>query len=121
MKKRLAAVLALVLSVFVLTSCGSSKYAGEWQMVSGSYNGTEVSMEQIEKLTGGKLKMILEEDGTAKIETGSAKAESKWEETKDGVIVYDKDKNDSSAVDYTFKDNRLVCSVGGIEMKLEKQ
>lgn len=121
MKKGLAMCLTLVLCVVVLTACGgSSKYAGEWQMVSGNSNGTEVPMEQLEKLIGGKLKLTLENDGTAKVEAGSQTGESKWEENGDGIIVYEGDDK-SNSVTYTYKDNQLVCTVNGVEMKMEKQ
>lgn len=122
MKRSMAMLLTFVMCVVMLTACGggSSKYAGEWVMVSGSSNGTEIPMEQLEKLMGGKLKMVLESDGTAKVETGTQKGESKWEESDDGIIIYEGD-NKSNSVSYKFQDNQLVCTVSGVEMRMEKQ
>lgn len=121
MKKGIAMMLTVVMCVIMMTACGSdSKYVGEWQMVSGSSNGTEVPMEQLEKLMGGKLTMTLESDGTAKISTGSKTGESKWEENDEGIIIYEGD-NKSNSVTYKFQDNQLVCNVSGVEMKMEKQ
>lgn len=123
MKNKKTAIMALVLamSVIMLTGCGTSKYVGEWHIVSGNNNGTEMDIEKLEELTGGPLVMILEKDGTVKLGTADeTTAESKWKKSDDGILVYEEDK-EKDGLEYILKDGQLVCNVGGMEMFLEKQ
>lgn len=118
--KRIVLVSVFVMSIALLAACGSSQYVGNWSFVSGSYKGNEVSVEELEKITGGSVKLTLAKDGNALLVAGGKKAKSKWEENENGVIVYDwNDKSKSTS--YTFKDGQLLCTVGDIEMRLEKK
>lgn len=118
--RKIALVTALVMSILMLAGCGSSQYVGQWNFVSGSYNGKDVSAEKLEETTGGSIKLTLAKDGNALVEAGGKKAKSKWEENENGIIVYDWNDRSKSTT-YTFKDDQLICTVGDIEMRLEKK
>lgn len=118
--KRIVLVSVLVMSIALLAACGSSRYEGNWIFVSGNYKGNEVSVEKLEELTGGSIKLTLAKDGNALVVAGDKKAKSKWEENENGVIVYDWNDR-SKSTSYTFKDDQLICTVGDIEMRLEKK
>lgn len=118
--RKIALVSVFIVSMALLVACGGSQYEGVWRFVSGNYKGNEVSAEKLEELTGGSIKLTLAKDGNALVEAGGKKAKSKWEENENGVIVYDWNDR-SKSTSYTFKDDQLICTVGGIEMRLEKK
>ena len=118
--RRIVLVTVFAMSIVMLTACGSSQYVGVWQFASGVYKGNEVSTEQLEELTGGSVKLTLAKDGNALVEAGGKKAKSKWEENENGIVVYDWNDRGKSTT-YTFKDDQLICTVGDIEMRLEKK
>lgn len=120
MKRKIVWTLALVTSIFILTACGESQYVGEWRFVNGTINGKEVSNEAIEKATGGTIKLTLSKNGNAVVEANGKRARSKWEETEDGIVVYDR-TNKEKSTSYKLQDNQLCGSVNGLEIRLEKQ
>lgn len=120
MKRKVAWMLVFVLSIFVLTACSSSQYVGEWRYVSGVINGKETSEEKFIEITGGTVKLNLAKDGNAIVEVNGKRARSKWEETEDGIIVYDR-TNKNKFTSYKLQDGQLFYSENGVEMRLEKQ
>lgn len=122
MKKHLTTILTLIVCICFLSACGDSDYVGEWRTTKASRGDTEISIEQLEKLTGGALKLFIDNDGTAHLETGGTDSEPvKWEETGDGILLYE-DGDKDNGTSYTYKDGQLlVQDPTGLEMVLEKQ
>lgn len=121
MKKYLTTFFTLIVCICFLTACGDSKYVGEWQLTGGHRGDTEVPIEKLEKLLGGSLKLYIEEDGTARLETPNTGSDpAKWEETDDGILLYEEGHKENGTT-YTYQDGRLVHAFNGLEMILEKQ
>lgn len=120
MKRNVAWMLVLVMSIFVLTACSTSQYVGEWRYVSGVINGKETTEEKFKEVTGGTVKLNLAKDGNAIVEVNGKRARSKWEETDDGIIIYDR-TNKEKSTSYKLQDGQLFYSGNGVEIKLEKQ
>lgn len=121
MKKHLTTLFTLIVCICFLTACGSREFVGEWQLTGGHRGDTELPIEKLEELMGGSLKLVIEEDGTARLETPGTESEPvKWEETDNGILLYEEgDKENGST--YTYQDGHLVQEFNGLEMILEKQ
>lgn len=121
MKKYFTTLLTLVVCICFLTACGDSKFVGEWHLTGGHRGDTELPIEKLEELMGGSLKLFIEEDGTARLETPGTESEPvKWEETGDGILLYEGENKENGST-YTYKDGNLVQEFNGLEMIFEKQ
>lgn len=120
MKRKIAWMLVFVLGILMLTGCDNSPYVGEWRFVSGTFGGKEITEKELEEETGGPLGLILEKNGNAVLVANGKRARSKWEENDDGIIVYDR-TNKSKSTTYIYKDDMLICTVSGNEMRMKKK
>ena len=118
MKKRMIAVLCLMLAVcLVLSACGKSenkdlsesKYLGTWKAVSMVLKDTTGTYDD-------ELYIVLNADGTAIIRSDSEEDECRWQETKDGFKLTD-------GANMTFKDDSgtVTSKVLGVTILFEKQ
>lgn len=120
MKKTLALVCSiLVLSMCIMTGCGSSdKYAdsefvGTWNATTASYAGIELDVNSI--MDGG-FSLTLDASGKATLEAAGESETGKWEPVDGGIKI-----DGSSEISCTGGDGKLAMDYDGVTLNFEKQ
>lgn len=101
-----------------LTGCGSddkyadSPYVGTWAAKTAEYSGVEVDVAEVI----GAFEITLNADGSASMLEEGETLECDWEPTDSGVTM-----KDSTQVDLTYEDGKLVTEMSGVTFYFEKK
>ena len=101
-----------------LTGCGGgdkyadSPYVGTWVANVAEYAGVEVDVAEII----GAFEITLNADGSASMLEEGETLECDWEPTDSGVTM-----KDSTQVDLTYEDGKLVTEMSGVTFYFEKK
>ena len=101
-----------------LTGCGGgdkyadSPYVGTWVANVAEYAGVEVDVAEII----GAFEITLNADGSASMLEKGDTLECDWEPTDSGVTM-----KDSTQVDLTYEDGKLVTEMSGVTFYFEKK
>ncbi|MCI7393008.1 MAG: hypothetical protein MSH28_05780 [Clostridiales bacterium] len=102
-----------------LTGCGGSDdkyadspYVGTWAAKTAEYSGVEVDVAEII----GAFEITLNADGSASMLEEGETLECDWEPTDSGVTM-----KDSTQVDLTYEDGKLVTEMSGVTFYFEKK
>lgn len=101
-----------------LTGCGGgdkyadSPYVGTWVANVAEYAGVEVDVADII----GAFEITLNADGSASMLEEGETLECDWEPTDSGVTM-----KDSTQVDLTYEDGKLVTEMSGVTFYFEKK
>ncbi len=101
-----------------LTGCGGgdkyadSPYVGTWAAKTAEYSGVEVDVADII----GAFEITLNADGSASMLEEGETLECDWEPTDSGVTM-----KDSTQVDLTYEDGKLVTEQSGVTFYFEKK
>lgn len=101
-----------------LTGCGGgdkyadSPYVGTWVAKTAEYSGVEVDVAEII----GAFEITLNADGSASMLEEGETLECDWEPTDSGVTM-----KDSTQVDLTYEDGKLVTEMSGVTFYFEKK
>lgn len=102
-----------------LTGCGGSDdkyadspYVGTWAAKTAEYAGVEVDVNEII----GAFEITLNADGSASMLEEGETIDCGWEPTENGVKM-----SDSSVVEFTYEDGKLVTEVSGVTIYFEKK
>lgn len=101
-----------------LTGCGGgdkyadSPYVGTWVANVAEYAGVEMDVAEII----GAFEITLNADGSASMLEEGETLECDWEPTDSGVTM-----KDSTQVDLTYEDGKLVTEMSGVTFYFEKK
>ena len=101
-----------------LTGCGGgdkyadSPYVGTWVAKTAEYSGVEVDVAEII----GAFEITLNADGSASMLEEGETLECDWEPTENGLKM-----TDSTQVDFTYEDGKLVTEMSGVTFYFEKK
>ncbi len=102
-----------------LTGCGGSDdkyadspYVGTWAAKTAEYSGVEVDVNEVI----GAFEITLNADGSASMLEEGETIDCGWEPTENGVKM-----SDSSVVEFTYEDGKLVTEVSGVTIYFEKK
>lgn len=113
-KKPIAAIVSVLLSVFILTGCGKdlsgSPYVGTWKGTTATYEGFEMNVEDI----FGSFNVMLDGNGKATVETNGETKSGKWDEAENGIMI-DKELN------FISEGGKLTYEQDGVHVEFEKQ
>ena len=102
-----------------LTGCGGSDdkyadspYVGTWAAKTAEYSGMEMDVNEII----GAFEITLNADGSASMLEEGDTIDCGWEPTDSGVTM-----KDSTQVDLTYEDGKLVTEMSGVTFYFEKK
>lgn len=102
-----------------LTGCGGSDdkyadspYVGTWAAKTAEYSGMEMDVNEII----GAFEITLNADGSASMLEEGDTIDCGWEPTENGVKM-----SDSSVVEFTYEDGKLVTEESGVTFYFEKK
>lgn len=110
---KLKTVLLIALLVVGLVGCdgadlSESKYVDTWR--TASVMGFDPA------IVGMEIKITLEGDGTATVDTGGETAGGKWEETENGIII----KDNGDTMECVGDENRLETTLDDVAVVFER-
>lgn len=112
--KKVAVVLAVLVVVFGLASCGTdmsgSPYLGTWSATTAEYSGIEISVESI---VGGEFTVTLEDDGGCTLNIAGEEKSGKWSEIDGGFNVEDE-------FDFIVDGDKASMDYDGTTMNFER-
>lgn len=112
--KKVAVVLAVLVVVLGLASCGAdmsgSPYIGIWSATTAEYSGIEMSVESI---IGGEFTVTLEDDGGCTLNIAGEENTGKWSEIDGGFNVADE-------FDFIVDGDVATMDYDGIIMNFER-
>ena len=89
-----------------------SPYVGTWAAKTAEYSGVEVDVAEVI----GAFEITLNADGSASMLEEGETLECDWEPTENGLKM-----TDSTQVDFTYEDGKLVTEMSGVTFYFEKK